>query len=159
MPDEREPATEPAAPVGDALGDAAQIRASTAHWVALWSPGSEPFGADRFERFQWLFAQSADELLVFDDFGGTVTTITSWAGYIETWVPVMQGFASVTIVLVGEPRIVVAGELALSTFKFQLDASTREGAVLSNFTYATHVWRRSGGSWRIVHEHLTGSER
>jgi ketosteroid isomerase-like protein len=160
MPNEPIRATQDvASSAGVVSFDASRIRELTARWVQLWSPGCELFGAERFERYQTLFAGGDNELLVFDDFGGTVTTITSWQAYVATWSPVMQGFASAQVALVSEPRIVVAGEMALSTFTFELDARTREGAVVTGLTYASHVWKRGDDSWRIVHEHLTGSKR
>ncbi|MBE9168413.1 hypothetical protein IQ238_13125 [Pleurocapsales cyanobacterium LEGE 06147] len=70
--------------------DRQQIQQLTQQWINLWSPKDKPFTGEGFEQ---IFATGENEILVFDNFDGSVVVLHSLQEYLDTWVPVMQQFA------------------------------------------------------------------
>ncbi|MEM1310817.1 MAG: nuclear transport factor 2 family protein [Cyanobacteria bacterium P01_H01_bin.153] len=132
--------------------DEAEIRALTAQWFAAWSPGR---GAVDWDAMGALFVQQSDELLVFDDAGGSVVVLTSWDEYRATWEPFMAQFSAWQIAPEGEIQIRVDGDLATAVFTLTGGGVDQVGNTVNFRQRATHIWQRINGRWLIVHEHLT----
>jgi len=93
--------------------DEATIRNLAEQWFAAWSPGAAEFTG---EALRSLYAQGEGEILVFDDFGGSVVEITSFQDHLDTWVPVMADFATWTITPEDKIEVTVGERLAISSF-------------------------------------------
>ncbi|MEO1295987.1 MAG: nuclear transport factor 2 family protein [Cyanobacteria bacterium J06636_16] len=132
--------------------DEMQIRQLTEQWFAIWSPGREPMD---WEAMGELFVQEPGELLVFDDAGGSVVVLNSWADYRATWEPFMEQFSDWRIEPEGEIRVMVDGDLATTVFTLTGGGLDQEGNTVSFRQRGTHIWQRIDDRWVIVHEHLT----
>lgn len=140
----------------DSTPDEQAVRDQTEKWFEIWSQGDEPFTGDGLET---VFRTGQGNILVFDDFAGDVVEIESVEEYISTWVPVMEDtLSSHRIRPDGEIRITMGQDLALSTFVWVSDSITVEGEPISLRQYATHVWQKFDGEWRLIHEHLTSDD-
>lgn len=130
-----------------------EIRSRLDRWFAAWSPGSAPFDA---EALRPLFAEGP--IHVVDDFGDRVVVIESFDGYAATWSPVMAGFTEWRIRPAARPVVQASGDLAAVTFAFLGSGRTLAGEAVRAAQHGTQVWRRQGGRWVIVHEHLTSDQ-
>lgn len=135
--------------------DEATIRNLTERWFAAWSPGAAEFTG---EALRSLYAQGEGEILVFDDFGGSVVEITSFQDYLDTWVPVMADFATWTITPEDEIEVTVGERLAISSFTWIGTGRLNSGESVHMRQHGTLVWQRRGENWKIIHEHLTVGE-
>ncbi|MEB3356133.1 MAG: nuclear transport factor 2 family protein [Synechococcales bacterium] len=132
--------------------DEAQIRQLTAQWFAAWSPGRASIDWDKMGQ---LFAQVPGELSVFDDAGGSVVVLNSWSEYRATWEPFMEQLSEWQIEPEGEIQVMLDGDLATTTFTLVGGGTNQAGDSISFRQYGTHIWRRMGDRWALVHEHLT----
>ncbi|NER78471.1 MAG: nuclear transport factor 2 family protein [Leptolyngbya sp. SIO1D8] len=132
--------------------DMQQIQQFTQQWVNLWSPKDKQFTGDGFEQ---IFATGENEIVVFDNFDGSVVVLHSLQEYLNTWVPVMEQFVYWEIALEDNLEISLNGDLAVTTFSFAGGGRSKDGQAFKARQYGTHVWKRIQNQWRIVHEHLT----
>ena len=132
--------------------DEAQIRQLTTQWFAAWSPGRNPMDWDAMGQ---LFTQTPNELVVFDDAGGSVIVLNSWDDYRATWEPFMAQFSEWQIEPEGDIQVRVAGDLATTVFTLTGGGVDQAGNTTSFRQRGTHIWQRTGDRWAIVHEHLT----
>lgn len=132
--------------------DVQTIQQLTQTWVKLWSPGQQPFTEAGFDQ---IFATGENEILVFDNFDGSVVVFHSLQDYLNTWVPVMQQFNDWEIVIEDNLKISVEGDLATTTFSFAGGGYSKDGQMYRLRQFGTHIWKRMGDRWRLVHEHLT----
>ncbi|MEL6320378.1 MAG: nuclear transport factor 2 family protein [Cyanobacteria bacterium J06626_14] len=132
--------------------DEAEIRQLTTEWFAAWSPGQ---GSVDWDAMGELFVQEPDELLVFDDAGGSVVVLTSWEDYRATWEPFMEQFTEWQIEPEGEIHVNVDGDLAATVFTLTGGGIDQNQNPIEFRQRATHIWQRKGDRWLIVHEHLT----
>lgn len=132
--------------------DELRIRQLTEQWFAAWSPGHASVDWDAMEQ---LFAQEAGDLLVFDDAGGSVVVLDSWADYRATWEPFMEQFTAWHIEPEGDIQIKVDGGLATTVFTLTGGGVDQSGNTINFRQRGTHIWQRMGNQWVIVHEHLT----
>jgi ketosteroid isomerase-like protein len=128
-----------------------QIQQLTQQWVKLWSPKDKVFG----EGFEQIFATGENEILVFDNFDGSVVVLHSLQEYLNTWIPVMQQFTFWEIAIEDDLEISISGDLAVTTFSFAGGGQSQDGQDYKLRQHGTHVWKRINGQWRLVHEHLT----
>jgi ketosteroid isomerase-like protein len=128
------------------------IQHLTQHWVNLWSPKDQPFTGEGFEK---IFATGENEILVFDNFDGSVVVLRSLQAYLDTWVPVVQQFAYWEVAIEDNLEISISGDLAVTTFSFAGSGRRKDGQDYKLRQYGTHVWKRINDQWRLVHEHLT----
>ncbi|MEM8809682.1 MAG: nuclear transport factor 2 family protein [Cyanobacteria bacterium P01_G01_bin.38] len=136
----------------ESLLSTTEIRQLTARWFEAWSPGARPIDWDAMGA---LFSQTPGTLLIFDDAGGTVVVLESWADYRATWEPFMEQFPEWQIEPEGEIRVLLEGDLATTMFTLVGGGVDREGNTVEFRQRATHVWQRIDNQWVIVHEHLT----
>ena len=134
--------------------DYQKIQQLTERWIDLWSPKDKSFTGRDFEQ---IFAEGENDILVFDNFDGSVVVLRSLQAYIDTWVPVMQQFIYWEIAIEDNLEIIIADDLATTTFSFAGGGHSQDGKNYEIRQYATHVWRKIEGQWRLVHEHLTAS--
>lgn len=132
--------------------DDRQIQQLTQTWVNLWSSKETPFTGAGFEQ---IFATGENEILVFDNFDNSVVVLHSLQEYLDTWVPVMQQFDYWEIAIEDNLEISISGDLAVTTFSFAGGGRSKDGQDYKLRQHGTHVWKRMGDRWRIVHEHLT----
>ncbi len=132
--------------------DEATIHQLTEEWFEGWSPREAQFTG---EQLRPLYAQGDGEILVFDNINGSVVVIRSFRDYLNTWVPMMQGFSYWAIEPEGNIAVTVSGDLAVSTFTGLGTASLHNGEQFQMRQYGTLIWRCRAGTWQIVHEHLT----
>jgi ketosteroid isomerase-like protein len=134
------------------LYDRQQIEQLTQQWINLWSPKDQPFTGEGFEQ---VFATEENEILVFDNFDGSVVVLRSLQAYLDTWVPVMQQFSFWEIAIEDNLEILLDGDVATSTFSFTGGGWSKDGTEYKIRQYGTHIWKRIDRHWRLVHEHLT----
>ncbi len=130
------------------------VRTKTEQWFDLWSPGSDPID---WEAFRPLYMAGEEAILVIDDFGDEVTTITSVDEYIATWKPVMaEEFRSWSIQPEGLIDYRVGSTLAVATFILVADGETFGDIRVTPRQYGTLIFVKDDiGDWRIVQERLT----
>jgi ketosteroid isomerase-like protein len=134
------------------MSDRQQIQQLTQQWVNLWNPKEKPFTGEGFEQ---IFATGENEILVFDNFDGSVVVLHSLQEYLNTWVPVMQQFSFWEIAIEDNLEISISGDLAVTTFSFAGGGRSQDGQAYKLRQYTTHICQKINGQWRIVHEHLT----
>lgn len=137
------------------IKDETEIRRLTEQWINIWSPQKQPFTGEGFEN---IFATGENEILVFDNFDNGVVVLRSLQEYLDTWIPVMQNFSYWEIQLEDNWEISIDGNLAVTTFSWIGGGKTKDGQEVKAKQYGTHTWKRLNDRWRLVHEHLTGSE-
>jgi SnoaL-like domain len=134
------------------ITDELKIRELTQRWEEIWSPKEQPFTGEGFEH---IFFTGDRNLLVFDNFDNSVVVLHSLKEYLDTWIPAMQNFSYWEIKLEDNLRIVIDGDLAVTTFSFAGGGQSKDGQDYKLRQHGTHVWKRIDSQWRLVHEHLT----
>ena len=134
--------------------DKAKIQELTEQWRKVWSPEDKPFTGNGLEN---VFATGKDEILVFDNYGGSVVVLRSLQEYLDTWVPVMADFVYWNVALENNLQVSIDGDLATTTFSFAGGGRNKDGEQVTLKQYCTHMWKRLNGEWRLVHEHLTSA--
>jgi ketosteroid isomerase-like protein len=134
------------------MSDRQQIQQLTQQWVNLWSPQEKPFTGEGFEQ---IFATGENEILVFDNFDGSVVVLHSLQEYLNTWLPVMQQFSFWEIAIEDNLEISISDDLAVTTFSFTGGGRSQDGQDYKLRQYGTHIWKSINSEWRIIHEHLT----
>ncbi len=134
--------------------DLQAIQQKTDQWFQLWSPGDKPF---TFEGIENVFADKEEGLLVVDGFEGSIVVLKSIHEYKDKWLPLVNtSFATYTIKPKDGIEIDVDATMATSTFIWVSENATlKDGTPVKLSQYATHVWKKINGDWKIVHEHLT----
>jgi ketosteroid isomerase-like protein len=125
-------------------------------WVEVgWRHTSEePFDfRGRLKRF---YDWSSDGTQFFDDFDTKRRINTNVAQYAAIWDERIPAMRQLTNVLIGEPRTLVSGDLAVMSVQFVTSYTTAEGHADKAHTISSLVWRRSSDGWRIVREHGSG---
>lgn len=134
------------------INDEVEIRNLTQKWFEIWSQKEKPFTGKGLEE---VFANPG-EMLVYDNFDGDVKIIRSVREYIDTWVPIVQEQLSYhEIQSEGEIELKIDSNMALSTFVWVSKSKLKNGTDISLRQYATHVWKKVGDRWYLIHEHLT----
>ncbi len=130
------------------------IKQKTNEWIALWSPGATTATFDGIEN---IFATEKEGLLVVDGFEGSVVVINSIEEYKTKWLPLLnESFSFYKIKPKGELSISVDENMATVTFIWESDgAKLKDGSSIKLSQYATHIWKKLDGQWKLVHEHLT----
>lgn len=136
--------------------DKQTLEALMNQWIKAWSPKDKAWSGAGLEQ---IFAEGENAIHVVDDFEGGAVVINSFEDYLATWVPVMAAFGYWEIKLVEPATIRVDGDLAVSTFQFVANGRLQDGSAISPAPsqHGTHIWERTPGGWRIVHEHLTNA--
>ncbi len=126
------------------------------NWVELgWRHTPEdPF--DFYTRLGSFYDWWSGDTQFFDDFDQRRRINLSAAQYAAIWDAVIPGLQRLTNVMIGEPRPIVSGDLAVMTVQFITSFVTAEGQEGHVHTLSSLVWRRSGNSWRIIREHGSG---
>lgn len=137
------------------IKDETEIRRLTEQWINIWSPQDKLFTGEGFEE---IFATGENEILVFDNFQDDVVVLRSLQEYLDTWKPLMESFSYWNVDLEDNWEISVDGDLAVTTFSWVGGGKTKDGQEVKAKQYGTHTWKRLNDQWRLVHEHLTGSE-
>lgn len=138
------------------LGDIRDLTNLATQWVKIgWRHTSdEPFDfRGRLERF---YDWSSEGTQYFDDFDDERRVNSNVAEYAAIWderIPPMQ---RLTNVMVGEPSVLVSGDLAAMSVQFVTSFVTAEGLAGKAHTLSSLVWRRSPSGWRIIREHGSG---
>lgn len=125
-------------------------------WVEIgWRhTPEEPF--DFRERLERFYDWSSEDTQFFDDFDEERRVNMSAAQYAEIWDAVIPSMKSLSNVMIGEPDVLVSGDLAVMSVQFVTSFLTAQGEVGRAHTLSSLVWRRSGESWRIIREHGSG---
>ncbi|WP_298728568.1 nuclear transport factor 2 family protein [uncultured Ferrovibrio sp.] len=114
----------------------------------------EPFNfRQRLERF---YDWSSPDTQFFDDFDKERRVNKTAAQYAAIWDEVVPQMKQLTNVLVGGPRILVSGDLAIMSVQFITSYVTADGDTGQAHTLSSLVWRRSSDGWRIIREHGSG---
>jgi len=114
----------------------------------------EPF--DFHERLEQFYDWSSEDTQFFDDFDKERRVNMSAAQYAAIWDAVIPPMKLLTNVMIGEPDPLVSGDIAVMSVQFVSSFVTAEGEEGRVHTLSSLVWRRSGGSWRIIREHGSG---
>jgi len=104
-------------------------------------------GRGRLERF---YDWSSDGTQFFDDFDPQRRVNMNAAQYAAIWDERIPAMLRLTNVIVGEPRTLVSGELAVMSVQFVTSYITAEGHAGKAHTLSSLVWRRSADGWRIM---------
>lgn len=146
-------ASQPSQQASDINRDRVEIQQKLERWRMLFSPGEQRFS---FTGYENLYINT-DELIVFDSYApaGYNREIQGWDNYKALWeryIPI--DFPNWKITRLNITRIEVQGDLAWSTLSFA-GRGVKDGKEYVGGQHGTHVWKRIGEEWRIVHEHLT----
>ena len=128
------------------------IRDRTAKWQRLFTPETEPYSLSGYED---LFSQGPKELLIYDNYAQRQTRWFGFDVYRETWErEINDNFPRLVMYRIEMDRISVSGDLGWSAFTWFGEVE-QDGKTTWPAQHATHGWRKTGGVWRIVHEHLS----
>lgn len=122
-------------------------------WVEIgWRHTSEePFEfRGRLARF---YDWESGDTQFFDDFDAQRRVNEDAAHYASIWDERIPSMRSLTNKMVGNPRIVLSGDLAAMSVRFVTSFTTAEGVSDQAETLSSLVWRRSSQGWRIIREH------
>jgi ketosteroid isomerase-like protein len=114
----------------------------------------EPFDfRGRLERFyDWL----SDDTQFFDDFDAERRINLHVAEYAAIWDEHIPSMRLLTNRMVGEPRTLLSGDLAVVSVQFVTSYTKADGSSAKAHTLSSLVWRRSSDGWRIIREHGSG---
>ncbi|KQN77213.1 hypothetical protein ASE94_17045 [Devosia sp. Leaf64] len=117
------------------------------------APG-EPFV---FEKKAGLFYdwESADTAL-YDSFDPQLRLARSPREWAEAFETSFNRMHSAVHAVIAEPDVLVSGDVAASTFEFCARLEQADGTASGVICRTSHVFRRSGGTWKIVREHTSG---
>lgn len=125
-------------------------------WVKIgWRhTPQEPFDfRGRLERF---YDWSSDGTQFFDDFDAERRVNANVAEYAAIWDERIPSMKLLTNTIVGVPRILVSGDLAVMSVQFVTSYTTAEGISAEAHTLSSLVWRRSPSGWLIIRGHGSG---
>lgn len=114
----------------------------------------EPF--DFRKRLEDFYDWSSDNNQFFDDFDEERRVNTNVAGYAAIWDDRIPGMLSLTNVILGTPRTLVSGDLAVMSVQFITSYTTADGNSGKAHTLSSLVWQRCVDGWRIIREHGSG---
>ena len=142
--------TAPAVDLADP--DVRALRDRIAKWQRLFSPGSETYSLSGYED---LYLQGPDALLVYDNYAERDTRWLGFDRYRRIWErEINENFPGFVMYRIELDRAEAVGDLAWTAFTW-FGRMIGDGGPAWPTQHATHIWRRSGGQWRIAHEHLT----
>lgn len=132
--------------------DVRAIRDRTAKWQQLFAPDTERYTLSGYED---LFSQQQDDLVVYDNYAELDTRWFGFERYRKIWErEINSNFPKFVMHRIEMDRIEVSGDLGWTAFTWfgEIEQNAETGWPAQ---HATHGWRKDGGVWRIVHEHLT----
>jgi uncharacterized protein (TIGR02246 family) len=101
----------------------------------------------------FLYAQDAD--LVFFDIA-PLKYSGGWREYHDNFKKnVAPGFSGITLTPNNDIKITRSGNLALTTLTFHIAAKMKDGTAMEFDGRHTIVWKKRGGQWLIIHEHVS----
>lgn len=132
--------------------DEQEIHELTLRWLDCWTISDDrPWDAENFRDLQ-----VADEVLVTDDFGGTLYVFTGNDGYRDVWGPLVKGLMKEwKIGPEGPIKIRTDGDLAYSSFVLVGGGKLKSGEPEKLRQYCTFVWERRDGRWGMIIEHIS----
>lgn len=80
---------------------------------------------------------------------------TGWAEYAAGVAASVKDLASLQFRLYDDARVEREGDVAWATGTLRTDVVEKDGTPLGFDTRWTLIWRKTGGSWLIVHEHFS----
>lgn len=111
----------------------------------------EPFNfCDRLKHF---YDWSSEDTQFFDDFDTERRVNANVAEYAAIWDEQIPSLKFLTNTLVGEPRTLVSGDLAVMSVQFVTSYTTEDDQSAKMHTLSSLVWRRSPSGWVIIREH------
>ena len=140
--------------------DEQTIRTKLDRWKELWSQtgAGKLFTLDGYEDL-FVRNDAVDKMLTFDSYvpKWASTQINGFDDYKTIWEKdVNESFPNWTITRMDIIRINIAqsGDMAWSAINFWGEGN-RDGERYEGSQHGTHVWQKTGGDWKIIHEHLT----
>jgi ketosteroid isomerase-like protein len=131
----------------------AEVDARARAWIEQgWTHPTHGAPFD-FERQLSSFYEQGPDLLLHDNADPAMRVVVSAADYASIWNELIPPLRSLNNRLLAEPDILVSGDLAVSTLRFESRFELADGSVRQVPTLATLVWRRTGDGWRIIREH------
>lgn len=138
--------------VDQADPDIASLIRRVAKWQRLFSSGTDRFTLDGFAD---LFDEAPSALLVYDDYADSDTRWLGFERYRQTWErEINQNFPGIIVYRIELDRAETSGDVAWTAFTWFGRIALPTGIAWPT-QHATHIWRRTDGIWRIIHEHLT----
>lgn len=125
-------------------------------WVEVGWRHSPEEAFDFRRRLQRFYDWSPIGTQFFDDFDPERRVCTEVAHYAAIWDDRIPSMQRLTNVIVGSPRTLVSGDLAVMSVQFVTSYTTAEGISSKAHTLSSLVWRRSSEGWRIIREHGSG---
>jgi uncharacterized protein (TIGR02246 family) len=132
----------PAKPAGPS--DKAQIE-------ALWKGYNEGFNARNADKVMSYYAR--DGLFVFDV--GPPREHVGWADYKKDWEGMFAAFPGPISNVISEPSITVVGSVAYGHNVQDAHFTAKDGSKTELVVRVTDVYRKIGGKWKIVMEHVS----
>jgi ketosteroid isomerase-like protein len=134
--------------------DEQTIRELTLEWLEGWHiEKDKPWSVENFRHLQ-----IEDEVLVIDnpDPTGKLYVFRGTGNYETEWGPGAEsGLGNWKIAPEGDIKVKVSGDLAYSSFVFAGGGGREDGIAVKFRQYATFVWERRDGIWKMAIEHLS----
>ena len=134
----------------------AEIRQRIKDMFIAWSPGERDFNsrdvADFYDQTEQYFA--------FDTLMPTTSIMKGWQSFADNWELALTKLNNFRCELKEIISLEVRGDVAWTGLRLAVSAVEIEtGKTFDTTQQVTLVWEKQGGTWRIMHEHLSGPVR
>ncbi|HYR58303.1 MAG TPA: nuclear transport factor 2 family protein [Chthoniobacteraceae bacterium] len=120
--------------------------------VAAWSSGRAALS--QTADIAPLKALYLPDLEATEKLNGAERTARGLAEYAALWQPFFDSLASLSAAPVGDVKLSLDGDRALTTFSFTPQGTRKDGSPLACGASITLTWKRQNGLWRIAREEL-----
>lgn len=133
-----------------------EIKQRIEDMFVAWSPGKGEFSTEHIADFY----DHTERYFAFDTLMPTTSVMTGWQSFAHNWELALNGLNNFQCELTEIISLEVRGDVAWTGLRLAVSAvETASGKLLDTTQQVTLIWERQDGTWRIIHEHLSGPVR
>ena len=134
----------------------AEIRQRIKDMFIAWSPDERDFSAGHVADFY----DQSEQYFAFDTLMPTTSVMKGWQSFADNWELALTKLNNFRCELKEIISLEVRGDVAWTGLRLAVSAVEIEtGKTFDTTQQVTLVWEKQGGTWRIMHEHLSGPVR
>ncbi len=123
-------------------------------WIETgWRHRAEGERFDFRDRLEHYYDWNANDVILHDNADPQRRVAQSASDYARVWDELIPNLKALDNSLIEEPSILMAGDIAVATLRFESRFEDKDGSVQTVPTLATLVWRKTEAGWRIIREH------
>ena len=133
-----------------------EIRQRIKNMFIAWSPGERDFSAGHVADFY----EQTEQYFAFDTLMPATSIMKGWQSFADNWELALTKLNNFRCELKEIISLEVRGDVAWTGLRLAVSANEIEtGRKLDTTQQVTLIWEKQGGTWRIMHEHLSGPVR